>query len=104
MINNPHISPGIYNAGFENLSLLEISDKIKKLIGNDIEIVVTKSNDKRSYRLNSDKLISTGFERRYDVDTAIKDIIEKFENKSLDNLDQFYTVKWMKKLRLDEVS
>lgn len=103
-INNPDIDAGIYNAGFENLSLLEISDKIKKIIGNDIEIIITKSNDKRSYRLNSDKLISTGYKKKYDVDAAINDIIEKFENKSLNNLDQFYTVKWMKKLRLDEVN
>ncbi len=103
-INNPEIGAGIYNAGFENLSLIEISDKIKNIIGNDIEIIITKSNDKRSYRLNSEKLISTGFKRQYSVDIAINDIIKKFESNKLKNLDEFYTVKWMKRLKLDELN
>ena len=103
-INNPNIKHGVYNAGFENLSLLEIADKIKNIIGNDIEIVITKSNDIRSYRLNSDKLLSTGFKKKYSVDIAINDIISKFENNKLKNLDQYYTVKWMKKLKLDSLN
>ncbi len=103
-IENPSIKYGIYNAGFENLSLLEIADKIKSIIGNDIEIIITKSNDIRSYRLNSDKLLSTGFQKKYNVDIAINDIITKFENNELKDSDEFYTVKWMKKLKLDEIS
>ena len=103
-INNPNIKPGVYNAGFENLSLLEIADKIKSILGNDIKISISKSNDIRSYRLNSDKLMSTGFKKEYNVDNAITDIISKFEKNEIKDLDQFYTVKWMKKLKLDEVN
>ena len=103
-INNPNIKHGVYNAGFENLSLLEIADKIKSILGNDIKISITKSNDIRSYRLNSDKLLSTGFKKKYSVDIAINDIISKFENNKLKNLDQYYTVKWMKKLKLDSLN
>jgi len=103
-LTNPNIKSGIYNAGFENLSLIEITDKIKNIIGNNIEVIITKSNDKRSYRLNSDKLIATGFEKKYSVDFAIKDIIKKYENNEIKGLDEFYTVKWMKKLRLDELN
>ncbi len=103
-INNPNIKHGVYNAGFENLSLLEIADKIQSILGNDIKISITKSNDIRSYRLNSDKLMSTGFKKAYNVDNAITDIISKFEKNEIKDLDQFYTVKWMKKLKLDEVN
>lgn len=102
-IENPDIENGIYNAGFENLSLLEIADKIKSIIGNHIEIKITKSNDIRSYRLNSYKLLATGFRKKYDVDIAIQDIISKFENNELKDSNEFYTVKWMKKLKLDEI-
>ncbi len=103
-IKNPSIESGIYNAGFENLSLIEIADKIKNIIGNDIEVIISKSNDKRSYRLNSDKLIATGFKKKYSVDFAINEIIKKYETNKIKGLDEFYTVKWMKKLRLDELN
>ena len=50
---------GIYNAGFENISILDIAKKVTEHISARIEI--TESNDPRSYRQNSDKLIGTGF-------------------------------------------
>ena len=57
-IKNPNIE-GIFNAGFENLSILEIADLISNRLQS--EVVILESNDPRSYRLNSDKLIETGF-------------------------------------------
>src|SRR3990167_683795 len=51
--------PGIFNAGFENLSILEIAKNIISLV--NAEIKITPSNDPRSYRINSDKLLKTGF-------------------------------------------
>ena len=57
-------------------------------------------NDPRSYRLNSDKLIKTGFKNNFNVDKAIDEIIEKHNNKELIEHDSCYTVRWMKHLRL----
>ena len=47
-----------YNAGFENISILDIAELVKSKIG--AEIVVTESNDPRSYRQDSSKLLATG--------------------------------------------
>ena len=55
-IKNEKIKSGIFNAGFENLSILNIAKKIAKVTG--CELKVNKNvNDARSYRQNSDKLI-----------------------------------------------
>jgi len=87
---------GIYNAGFENISILDIANKVTKFA--PAEIVVTPSNDPRSYRLNSDKLLSAGFKPKYNVEYAIKEIIASFESNKLPNpMDdkRYYNIKTM---------
>ena len=96
--NKNIIDSGNFNAGFENISILEIAEMISSLIPS--EIAVTESNDPRSYRQNSDKLLSTGFKNEYAVRDAIKEITEKFESGKIKDKDEFYTVKTMKKLNL----
>lgn len=98
-INNPLIESGCYNAGFENISILDIAKLVQNKI--ETEITVSVSNDPRSYRQNSDKLLSTGFERKYNVESAIDDIIEAYRNGKLIETEESYTVKWMKTLKLN---
>ncbi len=97
--NEAKVESGNYNAGFENISILDIANMVSKKL--DAEIVITPSNDPRSYRQNSDKLISTGFKPSFGVEYAIDEIIEKFEKGQLIDEDNFYTVKKMKELKLD---
>ncbi|MEC4854036.1 MAG: SDR family oxidoreductase, partial [Jaaginema sp. PMC 1079.18] len=94
----PNLPTGCYNAGFENISILEIAERVKQKI--PTEIVVTESNDPRSYRQNSDKLIATGFAKQYSVNHAIDEIIAKDKAGQVIETDQCYTVRWMKKLNL----
>mgnify|MGYP005996561903 FL=1 len=88
------INPGIYNAGFENISILDLGTKIKNKV--DCEIKIIESNDPRSYRQCSDKLIETGFKQKFNIDNAIDEISYAFYNKKLTDDDSCYTVKWMK--------
>jgi nucleoside-diphosphate-sugar epimerase len=97
-INNPKIESGCYNAGFENISINNIAQKVKNKIAS--EIVVSESNDPRSYRQNSDKLLNTGFERKYSIEDAIDEIKIAYEKGELVESDQCYTVSWMKILKL----
>ena len=85
---------GIYNAGFENLSILQIAEKIAGRI--PTRITVTESNDPRSYRVNSDKLLATGFRPRKTVDDAIEEIIAEYRKGNLKDEERFYNLKWMK--------
>jgi nucleoside-diphosphate-sugar epimerase len=86
---------GIYNAGFENLSILEIAERIVSRI--PAEIRVTESQDPRSYRVNSDKLLATGFKPRKTVDDAIDELIAAYRNGNLKNEDIFYNLRWMRR-------
>jgi nucleoside-diphosphate-sugar epimerase len=92
---------GIYNAGFENLSILEIAENIVSRI--PAEIRVTESQDPRSYRVNSDKLLATGFKPRKNVDDAIEELIVEYRNGNLNDEDKFYNLRWMRR-SLDNVS
>ena len=69
---------GVFNAGFENITILDIANLITKYI--PVEIAVTESNDPRSYRINSDKLLATGFKPKKTVEHAIQEIIESYRS------------------------
>tara|TARA_B100000886_G_scaffold340220_1_gene308489 strand:+ start:2438 stop:3394 length:957 start_codon:yes stop_codon:yes gene_type:complete len=92
------IDPGFYNAGFENLTIKQIAKKIQKKIPSKINI--KKVFDQRSYRQCSDKLLGVGFVRKYGVDDAIDEIISSFNNGKVKDNPSFYTVKWLKKLKV----
>ena len=97
-IKKPNLPSGFYNAGFENLSLLELSKMIQKKIPCSVKI--KKLFDPRSYRLDSSKLLKTGFRPKFKVIDAIDEITERYKNNFLKDKASFYTVKWMKKLKL----
>ena len=70
LLDNPQHT-GVYNAGFENISILDIARMVAEHV--PAEIVVTPSNDPRSYRINSDRLLATGFRPKKTVDDAISE-------------------------------
>ena len=74
LLNLDSKDAGIYNAGFENISILDIANKVCDQIPS--EIVVTESDDPRSYRLNSDKLLKTGFRPKWNVENGIEEVIK----------------------------
>ena len=100
-LENDDINSGFYNAGFENISILSIAEMIKDKLGGT-KITITESNDPRSYRQNSDKLLQTGFKQEFDVGNAIDEIISIYNKGNLDEGDNCFTVKWMKHLNLDQ--
>ena len=94
LLSHPEVT-GIFNAGFENISILDIAHLVTKQVS--VEISVTASSDPRSYRVNSDKLLATGFKPKKTVDDAISEIVEKFRSGVLKDEDHFYNLRWMEK-------
>lgn len=89
-----NLEPGIYNAGFENKKIIDIAKKIQKKI--DCNITTLLSNDPRSYKLNSDKLLKTGFKPLYGINNAIEEIIKLFKTGELKDKDKYYNINWLK--------
>ena len=95
---NPSLESGCYNAGFENVSILDIANLVKEHVG--AEIIVSESNDPRSYRQDSSKLLATGFNPSKGISDAIKEIAQAYNQGLLPDGENCYTVKWMQKLKL----
>ena len=65
------------------------------------KIKITESNDPRSYRQDSTKLLNTGFKPEYSVSDAIKEIADLYKKEELPDGENCYTVKWMKKITIN---
>jgi nucleoside-diphosphate-sugar epimerase len=91
-----NICPGIYNASTECFTINKLAKFIKKKINSRIQFY--KSNDIRSYRLNSSKLFSTGFVSKYSVEDAINDIINIEKFKKINVGENNFNLKKMQKL------
>ena len=95
---NPEIPSGCYNAGFENISILDIAERASNQAG--AETVVSATNDSRPYRQDPSKLHATGFQPSHTVADAISEISEALQQNALPDDETCYTVKWMQRLKL----
>src|SRR3990167_2880309 len=87
-------TPGTFNAGFENLSIMEIANRVVTIVG--AKIKVTESNDPRSYRINSEKLLQLGFKPQKCVKDAIQELVVHYQEGRLKDKDYFYNIRAMK--------
>lgn len=100
-LDNPGLPSGCYNAGFENISVLNIAEMVAKKFGVDLEI--KPSNDPRSYRQDSGKLLLTGYSQTKTVMDAIEEISQKLSTGEIKDDDRWYTVKWMTANKIGDV-
>jgi nucleoside-diphosphate-sugar epimerase len=94
MLDHPEHT-GIYNAGFENISIMDIAERVVEHA--PAKITVSESNDPRSYRVNSDRLLKAGFKPKKTVNDAIKELAHKFRTGELKDEDRFHNLKWMQR-------
>lgn len=91
----------IYNVAGENLTVLQIAQKVKSQMPDTCAINIVPVLDERSYRV-SGKKISTeiGFTPKYSVDEAIADIKQAYFAGKFPNLEAeiYYNIKQMKLL------
>ncbi len=98
------INGEIFNVGFKNQSVNELALDVKEIIGQDIEIINTETNDNRSYHVSSKKIKDVlGFETKYTIKDAVRDLKEAFEKKLLENTFEnefYYNIKRMNNIKL----
>jgi len=77
------LKSNIYNFGIENANLTktELALKIKKYVPEFqfFKNEFTQDPDKRDYIVSNKKILSTGFKFKWDIDTGIKDLVEKIK-------------------------
>lgn len=93
----------IYNAGYDNLRIIEIAELVRKVIGSDVRIERTDTHDHRSYHISSEKIRrELGFVPRRTVEDAIRDLAGAFRDGLVPDLDdrRYYNIKTMQHLQL----
>lgn len=95
----------IFNAGYENHTLMQIADMVREVVGESVEVVTTETDDLRSYHVSSEKIKQElDFVPKHTIKEAILDLKEMFEaGKIPDPMTdiQYYNVKTMKSLSLE---
>lgn len=95
----------IWNAGYENHTISEIAGMVKNVIGPQVNIVTTPTNDLRSYHISSAKIKNDiGFVAKHTIEDAVKDLKLAFDRGDIpDSLtdDKYFNVKLMQKIHLE---
>tara|TARA_B100000989_G_scaffold243282_1_gene190268 strand:+ start:5679 stop:6656 length:978 start_codon:yes stop_codon:yes gene_type:complete len=102
--NKDKINGQIFNVGFKNQSVDELAEDVKEIIGEDIKIRKTKTDDNRSYHVSSEKIRSIlGFKTKYTVKNAVQDLKNAFETGLLIdtfNNENYFNIKRMQSINL----
>ena len=99
----------IFNVGFQNMSINEIANLVKKVVQNefgnekDIKIVKSRTDDNRSYHINSDKIKNElGFAPKRSIGQAVSDLCFAFKKGLLPDSfsnDIYFNVKRLKGIK-----
>ena len=94
----------IFNAGYENFTIMQIAEMVREAIDPLIEIVVTPTNDNRSYHVSSEKMRrELGFAPKRTIQDAVRDLVVAFKaGKVPDSMTDpiYFNVKLMQNIGL----
>lgn len=75
-----HIDGQVFNVGTDNLTVMEIAERVRGFVSKEVDLVVEPSPDNRSYRISSERIFEhLGFRPLHTVDDAIRDLLEWFD-------------------------
>src|SRR5580692_1004604 len=75
----------IYNAGFENHSVLELAEMVKRVVGhNTVELETVPTDDNRSYHVSSEKIArELGWRTKRTIEDAVVGMVRAFRDGKL---------------------
>tara|TARA_B100002051_G_C16729757_1_gene637548 strand:- start:122 stop:1126 length:1005 start_codon:yes stop_codon:yes gene_type:complete len=98
------IDGGVFNAGYENHTLMELAEIVRKVVGGDLPIDVEPTDDLRSYHVSSEKMRrDLGFTPTHSIEDAVRDLVEAFRDGRLPNsMDdpRYFNINLMKQAHL----
>jgi nucleoside-diphosphate-sugar epimerase len=94
----------VFNAGYENQTVLELAKTVKDVIGEDVNLVLSETDDNRSYHISSVKFQKElGFSAKHSIKEAVEELKEAFEEGLLpDPLEneKYFNLKRMQSISL----
>lgn len=103
-INSIDNSDNVFNVGYENYTIIELANIVKKNLDNNVLIKIEKTFDNRSYKINSEKFYKKfNFKYSKTINDAVNDLIAAFRLKKFNNPlknKYYFNIKMMKSLNL----
>jgi len=98
------IAGQIFNAGYENQPVAELAQMIKEVVGDDVCLVTTPTDDNRSYHISSDRIREKlGFTATHSIREAAVDLVQAFRTNLLPNSlddERYFNIRRMQSLNL----
>lgn len=93
-----------FNVGTENQSVLELAQTVKSVMGEDVKLVATPTNDNRSYHISSQKIANLlGFVPSHSIAEASRDVKNALEQGLIPNSltdERYFNIKRMQNIEL----
>ena len=94
----------IFNAGYDNHKVLEIAEITRNVVGQDVVINSTPTDDNRSYHISSEKIKrQLGFVPNHSIEDAVSDLVGAFQTGKISDpltATRYYNIKTMQGLKL----
>lgn len=94
----------IYNAGYENQTVMTLAEIVKKEVGPHVQIEVRPTNDNRSYHISSEKILrELGYKPKKTIADAVHDLVVAFKaGRVPDSLtaSKYFNIKRMQEINL----
>ena len=95
----------VFNVGYENHRVMELAETVRSVVGAEVEIVTTPTDDHRSYRISAEKIErELGFVPTRTIEDAVRDLVAAFAAGKIPNSmtdDRYYNIKTMQRIGLD---
>ena len=106
LLNAPKekIAGKTFNAGYENQPVRKLAETVKRVVGEDVKLITTPTDDHRSYHISSRKMKEElGFEATHTIREAVEDLCSAFDRGLLpDSLknERYFNIRRMQNLEL----
>ena len=98
------VSGEIFNAGYENRTVSDLANVVKGVLGDDIQLISTPTDDNRSYHISSKKIQKIlNFNSEFTIENAVNDLKTAFRKGLLPNSltdEKYFNIKRMQSIKL----
>ena len=97
----------IFNAGYENHTVMQLAEMVKNVVGDDLAINVEPMDDPRSYKVSSEKIkTQLGFTPTHSIEDAVFDLVAAMKDGRLTNTmddPRYFNIKLMRDTDLKQL-
>ncbi len=94
----------VYNAGYHNYRVRDIAEVVRGVVGRDVEVTATPTDDNRSYHISSERLRrDLGFAAQRGIEDAVRDLAAAFDAGLVPDAatdSRYYNIRTMKQVDL----